>query len=371
MRSWLNSTLRIRLILLVLLAVVPALGLILHTAAEQRRTATAEAQEQTLQMARLAANNQKQVVEGTRQLLMILAQLPVVRQGNSAECNLLLADILKQRLAYATFAVLDAQGNTICSGIPYSGSPNAKDRSYFQRALQTRKFTVGEYQIGRATKKPTLNFAYPVLDKAGRVQTVVVAALDLAQLNKLAMQLKMPEGALLSVVDRKGTLLVRYPDSHIWVGKSLRADAFTKMKNAQGEGVDEITSLDGMRRIFAFVPLGDNSVNPDEYIRVGISKSEVLADANSLLVRNLFSLGAVTFLAIAAAWVGGDVFFIQQIQSLVQTAKILGSGQLNTRTGLAHTSGEIGQLAQAIDEMAAALQAREKEIASLQQFSGK
>ncbi|QSJ15710.1 PAS domain S-box protein [Nostoc sp. UHCC 0702] len=367
MRSWLNSTLRIRLVLLVLLAVVPALGLVLYTASEQRRTATAEAQEQTLQMARLAANNQKQIVEGTRQLLMILAQLPVVRQRNSAECNQLLADILKQHSAYANFAVLDAQGNTICTGVPYSGLPNAINRSYFQRALQTRKFAVGDYQIGRATKKATLNFAYPIVNKAGQVQTLVIAALDLVQLNKLAMQLKMPEGSVLSVIDRQGTLLVRYPDSQIWVGKSLRPDAFTRMKIAQGEGIDEITSLDGVRRIFAFVPLGDNPFNPDGYIRVGVPKSEILANANSLLFRNLISLGGVTFLAIAAAWVGGDVFFLRQIKSLVQTAKTLGSGQLNTRTRLSHISGELGELAQAIDEMAAALQAREMAIASLSQ----
>ncbi|MFN6484981.1 MULTISPECIES: cache domain-containing protein [unclassified Nostoc] len=357
MRSWLNSTLRIRLVLLVLLAVIPALGLILYTASEQRRTATAEAREQTLRLARLAANNQKQVVEGTRQLLMILAQMPVVRQGNSAECNQLLTDILKQHSVYANFAVLDAQGNTICTGIP--DGVNVKDRSYFQRALQTRKFTVGDYQIDRVTKKATLNFAYPILDKTGRSQTLVVAALDLAQLNQLAAQIKMPQGSVLSLVDSKGTLLVRYPNAQTWVGKSISPDAFARMKIAQGEGIDEVTSLDGVSRIFAFIPLGDNPAKPDGYIRIGIPKSEVFADADSLLVRNLISLGAVTFLAIAAAWVGGDIFFLQQIQSLVQTAKTLGNGQLNTRTGLAHISGELGQLAQAIDEMAAALEARE------------
>lgn len=367
MRSWLNSTLRIRLVILVLLAVVPALGLVLHTASEQRRTATLGAREQTLRLAKLAANNQKQVVEGTRQLLMILAQLPVVRQGNSTQCNQLLADILKQHSAYANFAVLDTQGNIICNGIPYSGSTNLRDRPYFQRALQTRKFAVGDYQIDRITQKATLNFAYPILDKAGRVQTLVVAALDLAQLNQLVVQVKMPPGSVLSVVDQTGTLLVRYPNMENWVGKTLPPDALARMKIAQSEGIDEVTSLDGVARIFAFVPLGDNLLNPDGYIRVGIPKSKVLADANKLLVRNLISLGAVTFLAIAAAWVGGDIFFIRQIKSLVQTAKTLGSGQLKTRTGLSYTSGELGQLAQAIDEMAAALQAREMAIASLSQ----
>ncbi|MBU7587182.1 MAG: PAS domain S-box protein [Nostoc sp. TH1S01] len=362
-----HSTLRIRLVFLVLLAVVPALGLILHSASEQRRTATVEAQEQTLRLARLAANNQKQVIEGTRQLLMILAQLPVVRQGNSAGCNQLLADILKQHSAYANFAVLNSQGNTICSGVPYSGVGNAKDRTYFQRAVQTRKFAVGDYQIGRSTKKATLNFAYPILDKTGRVQTLIVAALDLGQLNQLAAQVKMPPGSVLSVVDNNGILLVRYPNPHAWVGKSISSDALTMMKNAQGEGIDDVTSLDGVQRIFAFVFIGDNPLNPDGYIRVGIPKSAVLSNVNSLLFKNLISLGAVTFLAIAAAWIGGDIFFLRQIKSLVQTAKILGSGQLNTRTRLSHLSGEFGQLAQAIDEMAAALEAREMAITSLSQ----
>uniref|UniRef100_UPI001ABB10D2 hypothetical protein n=1 Tax=Aetokthonos hydrillicola TaxID=1550245 RepID=UPI001ABB10D2 len=62
MHAALNSTRRTRLVLLVLLAVVPALGLNLYTASGQRRTATLEAQEQALRLARLAANNQKQVV---------------------------------------------------------------------------------------------------------------------------------------------------------------------------------------------------------------------------------------------------------------------------------------------------------------------
>ncbi|MBO3459170.1 PAS domain S-box protein [Aetokthonos hydrillicola Thurmond2011] len=367
MHSALNSTLRTRLVLLVLLAVVPALGLILYTASEQRRTATLEAQEQALRLARLAANNQKQVVEGTRQMLIILAQMPVIRNGNSAQCNQFLADILKQNSVYANFAVLDVQGKTICTGIPYSGWRNPTDRSYFQRALKTRKFTIGEYQIGRATKKATLNFAYPILDKTGQVQTLVIAALDLAHLNQLAARVKMPKGSVLSVVDQTGKLLVRYPNTQAWVGKSLPENAFTRMKNTQGEGIDEVNSLDGVRRIFAFVPLGDNPGKPDEYVRVGIPQFQVLADADHLLGRNLISLGAVTFLALIAAWVGGDVFFIRQIKSLVQTAKTLGSGQLNTRTKLPYKSGELGELAQAIDEMAAALEGREMAIASLSQ----
>ncbi len=187
MRSWLNSillsSLRTRLVLLVLLAVVPALGLILYTASEQRRTATLEVEQNTLRLARLAANNQKQVVEATRQILTVLAQLPIIRQGSSAECDRLLVDLLKQYPTYANFAVVDRQGNKICSAFSNGVPINLADRSYFQDALQSRKFEIGEYQIDRFTQKATVNFAYPILDKAKRVQSVAIAAVDLDQLN--------------------------------------------------------------------------------------------------------------------------------------------------------------------------------------------
>jgi PAS domain S-box-containing protein len=316
---------------------------------------------------RLAANNQRQVVESTRQLLTILAQLPVIRQGNSPECDRLLADLLKQYPTHANLGVLDTQGNLMCNAIPYTGSVNLFDYAYFQRALQTRKFVIGDYQIGRITKKATLNFAYPVVDKVGQVAVVVIASLDLEQLNELATQVQLPEGSVLSIIDYQGKLLVRYPDPKKWVGKSLSEDAFYRMKSAQSEGTYEATNLDGIPRIFAFTPLGDDLQNPDAYIRVGIPLSTVLTKANKLLVRNLILLGFVTVLALIAAWVGGDIFLIHQMKILVQTAQKLGTGELNTRTGISDQSGELGQLAHAIDEMAAALQTREVAIATLNQ----
>ena len=51
MRQWSFSSLRVRLLLLVLFAVVPALGLILYTASEQRRLAAGAVQEQALRLA--------------------------------------------------------------------------------------------------------------------------------------------------------------------------------------------------------------------------------------------------------------------------------------------------------------------------------
>ncbi|MDX9833139.1 MAG: hypothetical protein RBU35_22915, partial [Anaerolineae bacterium] len=63
------SSLRVRLLLLVILASVPGLILTVYSAAEQRRSAEEEVMETALRLVRLATSNQDQLVEGARQLL--------------------------------------------------------------------------------------------------------------------------------------------------------------------------------------------------------------------------------------------------------------------------------------------------------------
>lgn len=58
------SSLRVRLVLLVLVAVVPALGMILYTGWEQRKQAAAKVQEHALRLARITAGEHKHLIEG-------------------------------------------------------------------------------------------------------------------------------------------------------------------------------------------------------------------------------------------------------------------------------------------------------------------
>ena len=75
------ASLRVRLMLLVLLALMPAFGLIIYTALEQRRAGIKNAETETMRMVRLAASTQDQLIESARQLLVTLAQLKVVQNN--------------------------------------------------------------------------------------------------------------------------------------------------------------------------------------------------------------------------------------------------------------------------------------------------
>src|SRR5206468_11473856 len=96
---------------------------------------------------------------------------------------------------------------------------------YLRIARETQKFSIGEYQVGRITGKSTVNVAHPIKDRdTGEFFGVVFLALDLNWLNQLAARAELPDGSTLTVIDRKGTLLVRYAvgDSEKdWVGRAL------------------------------------------------------------------------------------------------------------------------------------------------------
>ncbi len=347
------SSLRARLLLLVLLAIIPALGLIIYTAAEMRRSASVAAQTNALRLAQSVASSQDDLFEGARQLLTALAQLPEVRKRDSKACNTLFADLLKQYPLYTTLGAVDAKGDAFCSAIPITGPINAADRAWFQRAVQTRGFAVGDYMIGRVSGKASLNFGYPIFDGKGAIQAVVLVGLDLEWLNALVVNTKLSPGTTLTVIDRQGTILARFPSPEKWVGKSIPDTPVVRIILSQGEGTAEVSGMDGVPRLYGFTPLGKAR---DAYVSVGVPKDVAFASANRLLARNLIALGIVGVLALMAAWFGADLFVLRWVNDLVSTTKRLSAGDLSARTKLRYGKGELSELARTFDTMAASME---------------
>jgi signal transduction histidine kinase len=354
MRRELFASLRLRLWLLVALALIPTLILMLYTAAEQRRRAVIDVQKQALRVAQLVSSDQERHIEGTRHLLVALAHVPNVRDHDPAECQQFLASLLKDDPIYANFGLADRMGDISCSAMPLDEPVNIADRTYFVGALVARDFAIGEFQVGRVTGMATINFGYPIRDADGRARAVVFAAMDLSWLNRLVAAADLPEGAALVVIDRNGTILARHPNPQTWVGQSGTRDPLFQAMLAQGQGTAELRGLDGVPRIYAFTGL--RGLPEAGYVSIGIPQAVAYAPARRALVRNLIGLGMVGVLALAAAWIGGEVFIVRPVQVLVRATKRLSVGDLSTRTGLPHGPGELNQLAAAFDEMAVSLE---------------
>jgi signal transduction histidine kinase len=346
-------SLRARLLAIVGLALIPALGLILYTGLEERRAAIAHAQETAVRLARLAASEQGRRLAGSRNLLVALARLPEVRRRDGTACSAAFADLLRDYPFYLNLGATDARGVIFCSALPPDGPTHVGDRAYFQRALATRDFAVGDFQVGRVTRKASLNVAYPWLDDAGAVGGVVFAAIDLGWLGQLVRDARLPDGSTFTVIDRHGTVLLRYPEE-TWVGRPHPQLAVVDAIRPAGAGVAEGPGPDGVPRLLGFSPLLDGGPAGDVFVSIGIPRSAAVAAANRRLAWNLAVLGVVGLLAVAAARYAGDVLLVRRLNRVVAAARRLAAGDLSARAGGPY-DGEIGQLAQSFDEMAEAI----------------
>ena len=365
------SGLRARLLWLVLLAVLPALALILYQGHRSGQLAARHTVDEAQLLVRLAAADYERLVANTRQLLGTLAQLPEVRGRDAAACNTLFARLKSGYAQYVNLGVIGPDGMVFCSAVPSARRVSVSDRAYFQRALKTRGFAVGDFQIGRITHQAVVVFAHPDYDAAGKLQTMVFAALDLTWLNQIAAKAQLPAGSTVTLFDSQGVILSRYPDPEKWIGQSRRDAPLTRIILAQRRaGTAEATGLDGVPRLYAFAPLLEGVAGGGVYLSVGIPRAIAFADINRILTHTFVGLALVTLLVLAAAWFGGDVFLLRKIRALVDATRRLGQGELGTRTGLAHGRDEIGQLAGAFDEMAATLHARNTEFERVMEALG-
>ena len=349
------SSLRARLILLVLLSLLPAFGLIFYDAWKERLHATAAAGDKALGLARTAAAEQRRLISETRRFLGRLAQERHWGLTDPATCSALLADHLKQHPEYLNLGVINLKGDLECSALPLKVAINVADRTYFRRVVETKDFSIGEYQIGRVTRKATLNFGYPEFNDRGTLQAVVLAALDLTVIEQVFVKAKRDEGSVFLMLDLKGTLLSRYPDLEKRIGKPFQDPSILKAIQAkQDEIKGQAIGVDGIERLYAFTSLRSGG-EISGFIGIGIPLKVAFAEANRSLINNLILIGLATVFILAATWFGSDLFVLRQVNALVGATKRLGSGDLSARTGLPHNRNELGQLARSFDEMADSL----------------
>ena len=295
-----------RLILLVFIAVVPALILILHNAKRDRDVSAERIQEDAQRIVEIAASRQTRFIDSARQLLAVLAELPEVAWGDAAGCNRFVKGLTDRYSVYVNLGRIDAEGNLVCGAIEFSGTLNLADRSYFRRAKDSKDFVIGDYEIGKITNRGSVDFGYPLLNRSGELQGVIYAALDLTWLTHLAAEARLPEGASLSILDSQGTILARFPDPEKWAGKPVPDAPLFQILQLRNQTTRELIGVDGVKRLYAFTTLSGKPQTGQMYVVVGIPKEIAFAEVDQRLQRNLGWLGVACLLALATAWFIGN-----------------------------------------------------------------
>jgi signal transduction histidine kinase/ActR/RegA family two-component response regulator len=354
--SFKPNSLRSRLMLLVALAILPLALMTILGGIREREQAIEASEENLRRLTNLAAANEAQSVERARQILVDLASVPDLL-GDTPRCNALLADILDRNEGYVNFGLIQLNGDVTCSAVPMLHPVNLGDRSHFKRAIAERRFIAGDYVFGRVIRRHTINLTYPVIDRSGKVVAVVFSAMDLAGLDTFVADINLPPGSVLVTTDVNGTIISRRPDPERWFGTKVSTRMREAMKSA-GRRAVVLRDDDDIERLHTFARVGPPALS-DYVVTIGIPVETVTAGARRAQLMSLVGLAATTMLALLAAWLAGDVLIVQRVRKLMDTARHIATGDLDARSGIAYDREEIGQLAEALDEMAATLQKKE------------
>lgn len=345
--------------LLVLAVIVPALGLIFYHRMEDKNADRLQALYDARRLARNVSSLYEHTIMEIRHILFTLSQMPQFHAQDSAACSKIFADLLKQTENFSGFAAAKPSGEVFASAPPITKPVSFSNLSWFQRVLQTRGFTIGEYSLGRIGDKPTIVLGYPALDDTAQLTTVFAAGLDLERLQRMLLGVSLPDGAILIVIDSDGTIILHFPDLEKFVGNRMSDKIIVQTVLTQKDGVMEEVGLDRVPRLYGYTTVGSGI--EAIHIIVGIPAQVAYADLKRNTIRDFTLLGLVSALALLGAWLFGKIFIISPVNRLLDATKQLAGGDLTVRVNRSANTGELGLLALHFDKMAGALQRREEE----------
>jgi signal transduction histidine kinase len=354
-----TSSLRGRLTVLIVFAVIPALAVLLFTAVSEIKYEMDRALKDALRLARFASEHNNGAMNGTKHLLLGLTRLPQFRSMNSTECEKILTDLLDVYPTYENILLVDKTGNIVCSGRPLTLKRIPTNTEWFMKSVSDGSFYFGSYRLGLVTGATEFSMAYPITENDGSVEGVISATFNLSWFKSIAAGAQLPAGTTLTVLDSSGKILARYPEDSDLIGKLISKSKVIEEMQTKNEGMFRAVGIDGKKRLFGFTTMAGLATNLR--LMVGIPEKLALEPVKKVFFYICLWI-AFSLIVLIASWIAGSLFALKKINRLVNVTREISSGNLSIRTGIRGGRGELGQLARAFDTMAEALQERDLKL---------
>jgi diguanylate cyclase (GGDEF)-like protein len=351
------SSIRSRLLGLALAAVIPLAALMAGALWIQWQNDRAAAAEHAVNEARLLAAQVDDHIGDIESLLSVLGQSVSYDPEDFRENDILLQKVRRELLSNVDSHILvfDTEGNNIgTSQEPGYPRPNAHDRRYFHEALAGHSPAVGE-PIRVRSGRWILNVARPIKDSTGKIRAVVTVGPVLDHFQQALKLHNLPPHSVVSIANSEGVILAGTAMEQELIGQRVDWEHLSQ-RIAVGEGSDVSNwhRLDNLERVNGFAM----AHRVPWLVTVGVP-TEIAFGALADRVRwGAVAVIGTLALALAIAWLlSGRI--VRPLQQLSKDAAVLAGGDLSHRTSV-HTVDEVGTLANNFNQMAQALEVRQK-----------
>jgi diguanylate cyclase (GGDEF)-like protein len=352
-------SIRARLMLLALLAVVPLTLDRVRLLEASRTERTEMAASEALDLAKRGAAAQLEMINSTRAVLEVVARAYVTLARSGQECNDFLAGFAVDVPWIRALSVVGPNDRIICSTRPTAIGLDVSDRPYVQDARRSWGFVLSDYLIERTTNHPAIIAAYPTLGKDQSINAIILAPVDLEWVGRLSGLVEARPGASAVLLDQNGTLLAEFPE-RVERGRNFSDHPLFREVFSRFDGTATAAGFDGVRRIFAYMPLAGTNAR----LLVGLDEAEVLRRIDREIGIAYLQLALFGMLTLLAAWFGGEQLIVEPIRALARTAARIGRGDLDARPSRDKLAPEFIPLASALTDMAIKLGERDRELRS-------
>ncbi len=362
------SSVRARMLVLILLAAVPLFGMAASIAWQNYRMVAERPRQQATLLLTAAGARNEAVLDQAARLLDGLSASPAVQAGGAA-C----ADALDQTMRlfgdrYQQLAVFDAGGRQRCDSTrathaALGDSPAV--RSLLAQVRSTHRFEVGEVVGSPVPGRPELTVAGSLAGEGG-FAGILLAVLRVDWLGMpTSPGLTAPQGASWLVGADKRTM--------VEVGRAgaQSGGAATTQASAAQPAPDTLKALLAVAEAGPRIATGALGM-PYAYaaarlrggvmLLVGVPAAAEIGRADAVLGRRLAELGLLLLAGLVAVALGGRLLLVQPVKALSRAVRLWRDGGRFDPGPLDGAPAEICELAATFDQASAALRTRETEL---------
>lgn len=365
-----NKTgIRSLLLMLVAVAILPGLIMLWVGYSSTSEAAVQRGRQEIKAVGVLAAANQEQLIEGVRQILATVAAGPSVRRNDLRPlCYEFLRNVSLATPGYGNIGVVDLQGDVQCIANPGQQRLNVADRAYFRNAIRERKFSIGEYLVGRISGKRQLGFGMPVYDYADVLVGVAFTTVDLLPASKKLQSLSLPGSIHVDITDAQGTLLMSSRPGMERIGTPIENEDLRAAIVARTAGSLDLRDAQGADWLYEFVQINDVG-GEGLFVVAGGQRDDVLASATRQLRLQLAVMALATLVGLLLAWQMGLRQIAQPVSYLLARMRAVARNQPASAPLPAAAGREFAELDKGLDAMLAELLKNQAQLVKAQQIT--
>jgi signal transduction histidine kinase len=321
-------------------AALPLLLLLVWIYGTQVRREELEARQTALQIARTTAARMRSLHTDSVALMKEMAARTSIRNLDRAPCDSLFAivDFFPQ---YADLLLFDRAGTLVCAAQP---APEDRAVSELARQWIAAALRSGGLRGSAPVIRPLANRWVSVLSAPVRgIDGSVNGTLVLVQLPE-AFAASLPPDAVMTILDRDGTIVARSADPRHWTGRNARGVSLAELALHREDGAAEAIGVDGVSRQYGFSSVPELGW----HIYVGIPTATVMQP-----VRQMFVRGAAGGVIIIILIIGVAVLLARAVERPVAALSRAAERAAAGAFGKVSVGGprEIAQLAETFNTM--------------------